>query len=108
LGSPPRPRLRVARPAAADVCRSRRGEGQARGSDRAQRPGGGEHGKFLVRDSKYITILINLLNGNLVLPKRVNQLNAWISIHNSKKGKIQISHISTPDKLSLNSAWISG
>jgi hypothetical protein len=31
LGSLPRPRLRVARPAAADVCRSRKGEGQARG-----------------------------------------------------------------------------
>lgn len=47
-----------------------------------------EHGRYVVWDSKHIALLIHLFNGNLVLPKWIDQLKVWLAVYNSKKGNI--------------------
>ena len=67
-----------------------------------------EHGRYAVWDSNHIALLIHLFNGNLVLPKRIDQLKVWLAVYNSKKGNIPIISLQNAVKLSLNSAWLAG
>jgi hypothetical protein len=64
-----------------------------------------EHGRYVVWDSKHIALFILLFNGNLVLPKRIDQLKVWLAVYNSKKGNIPFISSQDAVKLSLNSAW---
>ena len=67
-----------------------------------------EHGRYAVWDSKHIALLISLFNGNLVLPKRIDQLKVWIAVYNSKKGNSPFKLSQDAIKISLNSAWLAG
>jgi len=67
-----------------------------------------EYGRYAVWDSNHIALLIHLFNGNLVLPKRIDQLKVWLAVYNSKRGNIPIIPLQNAVKLSLNSAWICG
>ena len=59
-------------------------------------------GRYRVSNQKDIELLIHLFNGNLVLNKRINQLQVWLSIYD------KIPFINNTIKLTLNSAWLSG
>jgi hypothetical protein len=65
-----------------------------------------EFGRYIVSDSKSIAVLIHLFNGNLILPKRVNQLKTWLNIYNQKNNPIYLNLRKV--SLSLNYAWLSG
>jgi hypothetical protein len=67
-----------------------------------------EYGRFVLWDSKHITLMISLFNGNLVLPKQIDQLKVWLAVYNSKKGNIPFILPQDAVKLSLNSAWLAG
>src|SRR6185295_5183752 len=69
-----------------------------------------EYGRYAVWDSNHIALLIHLFNGNLVLPKRIDQLKVWLAVYNSKRGNIPIIPLQNAVKLSLCSyaAWICG
>lgn len=63
--------------------------------------------RFIVDKQEDIVKLIQIFNGNLVLPHRINQLSLWIAILNSK-GFNQESCKMNPVKITLEDAWLSG
>lgn len=75
----------------------------------------GNYYRFFVQDFKNIFILAHLLNGNLVLPSRFNQLERWINIINLKLLKNNYTSLEKPISLlnvlikpSLSNSWLSG
>jgi hypothetical protein len=63
--------------------------------------------RYTVSDRKSILLLIYLFSGNLVLPKRLRQLNEWVSAFNNITGASLALCYATV-KLTLDSAWLSG
>jgi hypothetical protein len=72
--------------------------------------------RFIVQDNNNCLLLYLLLNGNLVLEHRINQLSKWyFSLFNAPKLKLdKFNLISIPsiikisNKLFISSSWISG
>lgn len=62
--------------------------------------------RFKVLDLPSILKLTYLFNGNLYLIHRINQLEKWIEILNSKS--YSIKHIITKVNISLQDSWLSG
>ncbi len=78
--------------------------------------GNRKYSRYIVSENNGIFLLYLLLNGNLVLQSRVNQLNKWnIALNNASKFNYSLFYISDLPKLientkepSLNDAWLSG
>jgi hypothetical protein len=74
------------------------------------------YSRYIVSENKWIFLLYLLLNGNLVLEKRVNQLKKWnIALLNANKFDYSLfySNVLPPfndssKELTLNDAWLSG
>ena len=62
--------------------------------------------RFKVLDLPSLIKLTYLFNGNLFLLHRINQLEKWIEVLNSKS--INIVHKNTKVKISLQDGWLSG
>ena len=78
--------------------------------------GNKKYSRYIVADNKSIFLLYLLLNGNLVLQSRVNQLSRWsIALSNAIKFNYSLfytkeitKHIKNTKKPSLNDSWLSG
>nr|YP_009513843.1 LAGLIDADG endonuclease [Pertusaria propinqua]AXH38234.1 LAGLIDADG endonuclease [Pertusaria propinqua]QBP39457.1 LAGLIDADG endonuclease [Pertusaria propinqua] len=72
--------------------------------------------RYIVSDNKGIFLLYLLLNGNLVLQSRINQLNKWnIALKNEKRFKYSLFNTKEVPELigitkvpSINDSWLSG
>ena len=78
--------------------------------------GNRKYSRYIVSDNKGIFLLYLLLNGNLVLQSRVNQLSKWyIALSNASRFDYSLfctkelpKKIETLKEPSLNDAWLSG
>ena len=66
--------------------------------------------RFIVRDQSSILLLFHVLNGNLHLKNKIDQLVEWSVLWNSKnKNKDNLLLVDTePVKLSFNNSWFAG
>lgn len=65
--------------------------------------------RFIVRDQTSINLLFHLFNGNLHLKHKINQLEEWSVLLNSKNNnKDKLLVVTEPVKLSFNNSWFSG
>lgn len=62
---------------------------------------------YAVRAKKHLRSCINLLNGKLVFPKRIQQFEKWVSVYNTRFGQ-NIPVITVAAPFSLNHAWFTG
>lgn len=62
----------------------------------------GDYYRFIVHDNTNIRLLAYLFNGNLVIPRRINQLDVWLN----RLGGIDLN--ATPVIPSLTDSWLSG
>ena len=62
----------------------------------------GNYFRFVVEDNSNVLLLAHLFNGNLVLPHRMTQLQAWLNV----LGTIKLC--STFPVFTLQNAWLSG
>lgn len=60
-----------------------------------------------IRSQKGLLKVIALLNGKLILKKRISTFQKWVEVYNLKYGTSFVS-IATPAKLSWESAWLCG
>lgn len=78
--------------------------------------GNRKYSRFIVAENKGIFLLYLLLNGNLVLEARINQLRKWYTALTKAStlnyslfySKIVPEHIENPKEPSLNNGWLSG
>lgn len=62
----------------------------------------GNYYRFVVQDNTNVRLLAYLFNGNLVIQRRVNQLEKWLNVLDG------MNLISTPIIPTLSDAWLSG
>jgi len=67
-----------------------------------------EFSRYVVTNQKDIFLLMNLFNGNLHLPLKIDQLLKWGDWWNAKFPQNLISILKIPVELSFNNGWFSG
>lgn len=66
-----------------------------------------EYWTLSIRSQEGLLKVITLLNGKLILKKRISTFQKWVEVYNLKYGTSFVS-IATPAKLSWESAWLCG
>jgi hypothetical protein len=67
--------------------------------------------RYVVQDLKNLELLLQIFNGNIVLPSRQKQFEKFLTLFNSKMLKIKLNHIpfiSSSPLPSLNDNWLVG
>jgi hypothetical protein len=62
--------------------------------------------RYIVEDKASILLLAYLFNGNLVLPHRIAQLNAWVSVIAARSSTVDLVAINKAAVFSLEDAWL--
>jgi len=69
----------------------------------------GNVSRYIVTDKSYLFLLALLFNGNLVIPKRISQLDKWLEVLGTGfGGHSQIKLINAPIVPTLSDSWLSG